>query len=227
MAESYVSKATFALPPNLAPFTAPLKTFLDSYNSEASLVVGGFIFSHGVLVGALTRPLSNGEPANPEKATTAPEPRLLLLYRATADAYGDLWDFPGGSCEPSDANLIEAVRREVWEETGLRVSEAMEFVALHTWVEDRKKGNRNWVKFSFIVTVDGDSGMNDGMVDGSGFPIVKLAETEHQDLMWATEGDIMASLNGEEGAMKFIAIEEIESAAAAFRMFKQSLGEQK
>ena len=223
MAEAYVSTATFTLPPNLAPFTAPLKTFLDSYNSESRLVVGGFIFSHGRPTQPLVQPLSNGEIEGSGRPSAALEPRLLLLHRASADAYGDLWDFAGGSCESSDATLIDAVKREVWEETGLRVSDAMEFVGLHTWFEDIKKGNSNWVKFSFLVTVDGDAETENGVDGETGFPRIKLAETEHQDFMWATERDIKASLNGEEGAMKFIAIEEIEIAAEAFKRFNQNV----
>jgi hypothetical protein len=37
--------------------------------------------------------------------------------------------------------------------------------------------------------------------------------------MWATEEDVKASLEGRDGALKFIANEEIEIAAEAFKQF--------
>jgi 8-oxo-dGTP pyrophosphatase MutT (NUDIX family) len=213
MADEYISTTTFTLPANLSPFTAPLKTFQESYDGEASLVVGAFIFSYGHPNSLPSHTDVNGERAAAPSAQQ--EPRMLLLYRASADAYGDLWDFPGGSCEPSDATLLDAVKREVFEETGLRVSEVVGCVGLHTWEEDLKKGNRKWVKFSFLVNV----GVGADEFDNGGFPRIKLAEREHQGFMWATEAEIRASLEKREGAMEFIAMEEIEIAAEAFRMF--------
>ena len=47
--------------------------------------------------------------------------RLLMLRRTTVDiAFPGWWDIPGGSVEAGES-LEEAVRREVWEETGFRV----------------------------------------------------------------------------------------------------------
>lgn len=40
----------------------------------------------------------------------------LVLHRIVG-----AWLAPGGHLEPSDASLVEAARREVWEETGLEV----------------------------------------------------------------------------------------------------------
>lgn len=203
----YVSTATFSLPPNLATFTASLKDFQESYDNATRLVIGAFIFSYG-------RPVTPLAQVNEEAEleTTRPEPRLLLLHRASADAYGDLWDFPGGSVEESDENIVEAVKREVLEETGLQVTEIVECVGMHTWVDARPGRGIKWAKFSFTVKV-AEGG------DGKG-PDIKLAEAEHQAFMWATEEDIKASLEEREGALKFIAMEEIEIAAEAFKRFK-------
>jgi 8-oxo-dGTP diphosphatase len=45
--------------------------------------------------------------------------RLLLVRRATDPGYG-LWSIPGGRVQPGETDA-EAVRREVFEETGLSV----------------------------------------------------------------------------------------------------------
>lgn len=202
----YVSTATFTLPPSLAPFTASLKDFQKSYDSKSRLVIGAFIFSYG-------RPVAWPSEANADakSETPKPEPRLLLLHRASADAYGDLWDFPGGSVEESDETIVDAVKREVKEETGLQVTEIVECVGMHTWIDARPGRDIKWAKFSFTVKVAEAKDEKD--------PEIMLAEAEHQSFMWATEEDIRASLEEREGALKFIAMEEIEIAAEAFNRF--------
>jgi 8-oxo-dGTP pyrophosphatase MutT (NUDIX family) len=201
----YVSTATFTLPPDLAPFSAPLKTFQESYDIRARLVVGAFIFSSG-------RSNTSSPQADEDVARATPEPRMLLLHRASADAYGDLWDFPGGSAEKTDESIVDAVKREVMEETGLHVSEVVECVGMHTWIDTQPGRNTKWAKFSFTVKVAEES---EGV-----HPEVKLAEAEHQAFMWATEEDIRAGLEEREGALKFIAMEEIEIAAEAFKIVR-------
>lgn len=201
------STATFELPPNLAPFTAPQATFRESYDSTAGLIVGAFIFSYG-------RSNTTLPSVDAGVETTSPRPRLLLLQRTSGDAYGDRWDFPGGSVEKHDETIVDAVKREVLEETGLHVSEIVGFVGIHTWVDARPNRDAKRAKFSFTVKV-----AEEGKAGG---PDIKLAQTEHQAFMWATEEDIDASLVGGEGALQFIDVEEIEIAAEAFRKFKHS-----
>lgn len=203
----YVSTATFTLPPKLAPFTASLKDFRVSYDNTTRLVIGAFIFSYGDPVAFHSQ--SNGDT---KSERPKPEPRLLLLHRASADAYGDLWDFPGGSVEESDSTMVDAVKREVMEETGLQVAEIVECVGMRTWIDTRPGRNTKWAKFSFTVRVVKES-------DGKN-PEIKLAEAEHQAFMWATEENIRASLEERDDAPKFIAMEEIEIAAEAFKRFK-------
>jgi 8-oxo-dGTP pyrophosphatase MutT (NUDIX family) len=204
----YVSTAAFTLPPKLGSFTASLPEFQNSYNSTTKLVIGAFIFSYGLQL--TPSPVAD---ADAKLETPTPEPRLLLLHRASADAYGDLWDFPGGSVEESDETIIDAVKREVMEETGLHVSEIMECVGMHTWVNSRPGSDEKCAKFSFTVKVAEERNCN--------HPEIKLAETEHQNFIWATEEDIKASLEEREGALKFIGMEEIEIAAEAFKRFSR------
>ena len=46
--------------------------------------------------------------------------RVLLLRMLRPDCAGDFWLLPGGGVKPEEDRL-DALRREVWEETGLRV----------------------------------------------------------------------------------------------------------
>ena len=57
--------------------------------------------------------------------------RLLIAQRLPGDHLGGLWEFPGGKREPGES-LEEAVRREVLEESGVRVGE-VRYVTSQPW----------------------------------------------------------------------------------------------
>lgn len=47
---------------------------------------------------------------------------ILLLKRAAhEDVYPNIWEIPGGKVEDSDPTILDAVKREVVEETGIKV----------------------------------------------------------------------------------------------------------
>ncbi|HXX90640.1 MAG TPA: NUDIX hydrolase [Acidimicrobiales bacterium] len=73
---------------------------------------------------------------------------LLLVRRAHAPERGR-WSLPGGRVEPGES-VAEALVREVYEETGLRVRCG----ALVGWAERRGPGH-HFVILDFAVTVDG------------------------------------------------------------------------
>ncbi|MGH9398098.1 MAG: NUDIX hydrolase [Terriglobia bacterium] len=69
---------------------------------------------------------------------------VLLIRRGKEPLQGE-WTLPGGMVELGES-LKAAVRREVWEETGIRV-ETLEFLALFERVVREKSG----VRFHYVV----------------------------------------------------------------------------
>lgn len=123
---------------------------------------------------------------------------MLLLQRASSkseDQWPGTWDFPGGRFETSDADLIAAVQREVFEETGLHVSTLEHFVGITCWNKGPEYGNRKWGKFCFIVEVEE---MRDVASGSLGEVSITLSDCEHQDYVWATRDMV------ESGGLEFI-----------------------
>lgn len=109
--------------------------------------------------------------------------RVLLVQRAAHDSMPNKWETPGGAADAEDATLFEAAARELWEETGLR---GRRVVGVVTEGEGRgagsvftnRTGRRIFCRFAFEVEVEGEG-------DG-----VSVDPGEHQDWVWATEGEV-------------------------------------
>jgi 8-oxo-dGTP pyrophosphatase MutT (NUDIX family) len=75
--------------------------------------------------------------------------RVPIVHRAAAlpaNQYPGTCDYLGGRFETSDTNIIDAVAREVHEETDLYISSFNSYAELITWVErpeyrSRKRGS--------------------------------------------------------------------------------------
>ncbi|MFK0289890.1 NUDIX hydrolase [Streptomyces sp. NPDC090442] len=97
----------------------------------------------------------------------APDGRVLLLHRPADDYLGGLWELPSGGVNDGET-LIEALRREVSEETGLAIETVGDYLGHFDY---RSGSGRATRQFNFTATV----------TDGT----VKL--TEHDDHVWADQ----------------------------------------
>ncbi|KOS20810.1 MutT-like protein [Escovopsis weberi] len=111
--------------------------------------------------------------------------RVLLVQRAQGDSMPGRWEVPGGAVDERDGSILAGCAREVWEETGLRVRRVYAVFVNTT-------GTKVICSFAFEVEVDGeaeDGDGEDGRDGGDGGYRVTLDPEEHQDWMWATEGE--------------------------------------
>ena len=135
------------------------------------------------------------------------------MQRSSHDSIPDRWEVPGGSSDLDDRTILHSVARELWEETGLRLTrfnrQIGEGIAFETGQEPNKK---QWLKLSFEVEVEilevpstshahsykhHDSsglGNTNQFADQhlESLPIT-LDPDEHQNFAWATEEDIKNS----------------------------------
>lgn len=152
-----VDLTTPLIPPSLSHHAITLEKWSTQNSKYYKMAVGALIFR-----------LS---PTNTSQ--------VLLLKRADTDSYPGVWEPPGGSVDPEDKTLLDAVVREVWEETGLRVKG----FGAQVWHKIYRKGDEimeveflgrtggKWCKLNFLVdVVAGDE--------------VRIDLEEHQDCGW-------------------------------------------
>ncbi|WP_019547176.1 NUDIX hydrolase [Streptomyces sulphureus] len=96
---------------------------------------------------------------------TDAEGKVLLLRRTGGDHFGGLWELPSGGVE-SDETLIDALHREVAEETGLTVTAIGAYLGHFDYLSHSGSKTR---QFTFTATHASDT--------------VRL--TEHDAYLWA------------------------------------------
>lgn len=132
--------------------------------------------------------------------------RVLLIQRAGNDSMPNLWETPGGACDPEDPSILYGTARELWEEAGLKA------VSIGPLVKDgyfflSSSGNLI-CKFTFIVEAEKDA---------TGMLGVKIDEKEHQNYVWATEDEVKGGrVGGIE--VKFTTKEQKDIILAAFKL---------
>ncbi len=104
------------------------------------------------------------------RITSTGDWEILLLRRRKDIFLGGFEDLPGGKLKPGET-LLTALCREVWEETGRRVTAVLGLVGEFDYTE----GGRSLRQFTFVIEVD----------EG---PIV-LSNEEHESFRWLTGAD--------------------------------------
>ncbi|KAI0908225.1 NUDIX hydrolase domain-like protein [Ustulina deusta] len=152
-------------PFSLLPFDVLARDYVTRCGGQwDGLAVGALIFSH-----------------------LPPADRVLLIQRDKSDSLPEKWEIPSGvvSNNPSkDATVLQAVVRELWEETGLLARELKRVVNApgeEGFVFSNSTKTKVFCRFVFEVGAAEDE--NGGME-------IRLNPAEHQDFVWATEEEV-------------------------------------
>ncbi|KAL8911914.1 MAG: hypothetical protein Q9171_002998 [Xanthocarpia ochracea] len=79
--------------------------------------------------------------------------KILLLKRAAhEDSYPNVFEIPGGKVEESDPTILDAVKREVFEEAGLAVDEVVGTVGSFDYSMEKSITNKEGVQESILST---------------------------------------------------------------------------
>ncbi len=69
--------------------------------------------------------------------------KVLIARRAPTAHQGDLWEFPGGKCEPEES-LVDALHRELREEVGIVVTQQHPLIQIRHHYPDRQLTLQVW-----------------------------------------------------------------------------------
>jgi 8-oxo-dGTP diphosphatase len=89
------------------------------------------------------------------------------------------WDVAGGHVDPGET-LLEALEREVWEETGWRVVGSPQLIYVADWLYDDSDPTSLRREFDFLIDVDGDLARP------------RLERPQHIEFRWLGVDDISA-----------------------------------
>ncbi|TLD08827.1 uncharacterized protein PgNI_07265 [Pyricularia grisea] len=138
---------------------------------------------------------------------------VLLVQRSAADSMPNLWEVPGGGVDDSDATVVHAVARELWEEAGLvarRIGAVVPAVeGGPTEFVFATRSGRIVGKFNFVIGADGDE--HD----------VRLDPNEHQACVWATEEECRDEKMGTGLAIPFTTKSQKATVLQAWRMMRE------
>jgi 8-oxo-dGTP pyrophosphatase MutT (NUDIX family) len=141
--------SSFTFHPSLTPFAVHPPNYLQANPTLNALIISAVV---------VHKPFPDGQP------------RVLLIQRAATDYFPLLWECPGGCVDPDDATILDAVQRELFEETGLslkRVAALLDDTVEFVWTDGRSR------RITFLVEIQGAE------VE------VVLNPEEHADYVWA------------------------------------------
>ena len=117
----------------------PLADYLAAHPTHTNLVVSAFIFE---------------SPTQAKSSQSDRAARLLIVQRAAHESFANRWEVPGGSSDAEDPTILHSLAREVFEETGLRLTKFVRqignVVEFQTGKSERRK---YWAKLNFEIEV--------------------------------------------------------------------------
>ena len=190
------------VPPDLVHLRVNVREFLEKMRSL------DMVYDRLVVAACIFSPKNNIDVA----------PRLLVVQRAeTEHTFPNLWEVPGGSCEPSDPSVSHSLARETFEETGLRLTRFIRQVG--DAVTFTTPGGLKWLKLVFqieVLELHGEWGIGAGFADSVR---ITLDPEEHQKYSWATEDEIKQSTTNS-GPYPTITEPQRQNMLQAFELYK-------
>jgi 8-oxo-dGTP diphosphatase len=98
---------------------------------------------------------------------------VLFLRRSSKTDRAGGWDFPGGRLELEDTDPVEGIRREVWEETQLKVSDIRPVAVVTRAANESKQG---------LLVVGYKARLESGAV---------ILSWEHDQFQWLSSNDAL------------------------------------
>jgi 8-oxo-dGTP pyrophosphatase MutT (NUDIX family) len=174
---------SFTYPSSLSAFAISVKEYLSLHPEFEGIAAGAVVFDK--------------------------QNRLLILQRAPYDSMPNLWEVPGGACDFEDESILHGISREVWEESGLKVTALKRQVgATGGPVFFTTTRGLKVCKFTFEAEVESTE-------------VVKLDPNEHQRYLWVSEEECRSHRVERDGALveiKFTRPAQEETVLAGFRL---------
>jgi 8-oxo-dGTP pyrophosphatase MutT (NUDIX family) len=173
---------SFTYPSSLSSFAISVKEYLSLHPEFEGIATSALVFDR--------------------------QTRLLILQRAPHDSMPDLWEVPGGACDFEDESILHGIAREVWEESGLKVTALKRQVGPTGGQVFFTTGGLKICKFTFEAEVES-------------MDVVKLDPNEHQKYLWVSEEECRSHRVERDGALveiKFTRPAQEETVLEGFRL---------
>ncbi|KAF1739251.1 hypothetical protein CRV24_001183 [Beauveria bassiana] len=228
---------------SLARFNISKAAFIAAHPPIARVMAAAMVFR--------PNPSSPSSSSSSSSPSSSSPPQTLLLCRAATDSYPLKWEIPGGSVDADDATILDAVARELWEETGLTAAHMVapivmvpeepltEATRAGLGIQPQDEGlgvdadgltvtfeetGRLWGKVTALVTTA-------AAVRGEE-EVVVLRDEEHGEAAWVTEEDVqrgeLPEGDGTKGrrAMDFVSDGVRRAILDGFRVYEKSLAKE-
>ncbi|KAM3534750.1 hypothetical protein MY4038_002003 [Beauveria bassiana] len=227
---------------SLARFNISKAAFIAAHPPIARVMAAAMVFRPNPSSSS-----SSSSSPSPSSPCSSSPPQTLLLCRAATDSYPLKWEIPGGSVDADDATILDAVARELWEETGLTAAHMVapivmvpeepltEATRAGLGIQPQDEGlgvdadgltvtfeetGRLWGKVTALVTTV------------RGEDEVVLRDEEHGEAAWVTEEDVqrgeLPERDGARGrrAMDFVSDGVRRAILDGFRVYEKSLAKE-
>lgn len=161
--------SSFTFSPSLSPFAITVKEHLAAHPEYEGIAAGALVFDS--------------------------QNRLLILQHASHDSMPNRWEVPGGACDFTDETILHGIVREVFEESGLKVTALKHQLeppyGHNVFLTSTKK--LKICKYTFEAEVESTDE-------------VKLDPNEHQMYLWVTKEECRShcvEMEGERVEIKF------------------------